>query len=329
MNKQSCPSRFARLLGSAWFALAAFTNGLAVAGPAVPVVDGDWWSIASNPDLGKFNKEGQQPVDFAIWQAADGTWQLWSCIRRTNYPGNTRLLYGWEAKNLTDTDWAPKGIVMEADPSLGEIEGGLQAPHVIKVDGVYHMFYGDWERICLATSRDGKKFERIKNERGQPDLFTGPYAQTRDPMVVKIGGLYHCYYSGHREKTAPAPLAAIFCRTSSDLLHWSEPVVVSAGGAAVSRSRWHGGDAECPFVVARDGLFYLFRNQRYGKEGVHTQYASPNPLSFGVNDDRYEIGTMLAAAPEIIQHDGRDYIASVKPDFNGIRVARLKWVSQP
>jgi hypothetical protein len=38
---------------------------------------------------------------------------------------------------------------------------------------------------------------------------------------------------------------------------------------------------------------------------------------------------MLAAAPEIIQHDGRDYIASVKPDFNGIRVARLKWVSQP
>ncbi|MBX7257615.1 MAG: hypothetical protein K1Y02_14740, partial [Candidatus Hydrogenedentes bacterium] len=44
----------------------------------VPVIDGEFWQIAGNPDLGKYTTPKQQPVDFAIWQAADGTWQLWS-----------------------------------------------------------------------------------------------------------------------------------------------------------------------------------------------------------------------------------------------------------
>ncbi len=323
LKKIFLPLRFVFLA-----ALTAVAGSLAAA-PAVPAVDGDWWNIASLPDLGKLNKPGQQTVDFAIWQAADGTWQLWSCIRKTAAGGRERVLYGWEAKHLTDTDWTPKGIQLEADPSLGETEGGVQAPYVLKVDGIYYMFYGDWERICLATSRDGKKFERIKNEHGQPDLFAGPYPQTRDPMVIKIGDLYHCYYSGNKAKGSAAPIAAIFCRTSPDLRHWGEAVMVSAGGDAVARTRWHGGDAECPFVVARGGLFYLFRNQRYGAEGIHTEYASPDPLNFGVNDDRYEIGTMPAVAPEIVHHDGQDYIASVKPGFDGIRLARLKWVERP
>ena len=43
----------------------------------VPVVEGNWWTIASTPDLGKLNKPGQEPVDFGVWQAADGTWQAW------------------------------------------------------------------------------------------------------------------------------------------------------------------------------------------------------------------------------------------------------------
>ena len=56
----------------------------------VPKVDGDFWQIAGDPDLGKYTLPKQQPVDFGIWQAADGTWQLWSCIRSTATPGKTR-----------------------------------------------------------------------------------------------------------------------------------------------------------------------------------------------------------------------------------------------
>lgn len=307
------------------FAAAFFATSLSAAEPLVPVIDGDWWTVAGNPDLGALTGAKQQPVDFAVWQAADGTWQLWSCIRHTKGGGNSRLFHGWEGKNLTDTHWTPKGIVMRADPGLGEQDGGLQAPHVIRVEGTYYMFYGDTRRICLATSQDGKTFERYKNERGQPDLFTGPYSNTRDPMVVKVGGLYHCYYSGHRGKTAPTPIAAIFCRTSADLLHWSEPVTVAGGGAAATRSDWPGGDAECPFVVQRDGRFYLFRNQLYVGRQLNTQYASPDPLNFGVNDDRYEIGTLPVAAPEIIRHNDQYYMAALLPDLKGIRIARLKF----
>jgi len=102
----------------------------------VPQIDGPWWQVAGNPMDHKYATAKQEPVDFAVWQAADGTWQLWSCIRGTTaggQGGKTRFFYRWEGKHLTDPNWSPMGIAMEADPSLGETAGGLQAPHVVKV----------------------------------------------------------------------------------------------------------------------------------------------------------------------------------------------------
>jgi hypothetical protein len=291
-----------------------------------PVVDGAWWQVAGDPDLGAYTSEKQQPVDFSVWQAADGTWQLWSCIRYTQCGGHTRLFYRWEGAKLTDTNWTPMGIAMEADPSLGESLGGLQAPHVFKKGDTYCMVYGDWNRICLARSSDGKTFERVLNEKGQPDLFSGPYPQSRDAMMLKVGNLFYCYYMGHQQDATYD--SAIFCRTSPDLKEWSEPVMVSAGGIADTQCNWYGGDAECPFVLQKGGLFYLFRNQLYGEPSLNTQYASPNPLNFGVGHDRFRIGTLPVAAPEIILHKGQYYIAALMPSLKGIQVARLKWTKQ-
>lgn len=288
-----------------------------------PEIAGNWWQVAGNPDLGDYTSPKQEPVDFAIWQAADGTWQIWSCIRHTKCGGHTRLFYRWEGKRLTDTDWQPMGIAMEADPALGEAAGGLQAPHVFREGDTYYMVYGDWHRICLARSADGKRFERVLNSQGQPALFSGPYETARDAMVMKHCGLYYCYYMGH-EKDAQYP-SATFCRTSPDLREWSEPVIVSAGGTAATQSDWYGGDAECPFVVNRDGLFYFFRNQLYRGGALNTQYASRNPLNFGVGHDRFRIGTLPVAAPEIIEHEGRWYIAALNPELDGIRIAPLRW----
>lgn len=64
--------------------------------PLIPVIVSDWWPITENPELGLYTTEKQQPVDFAVWQAADGTWQLWSCIHNTAIGGVTRLFHGWE-----------------------------------------------------------------------------------------------------------------------------------------------------------------------------------------------------------------------------------------
>ena len=288
-----------------------------------PRIASKWWQVAGSTDLGAYSTPEQQPVDFAVWQAADGTWQLWSCIRHTACGGQTRLLYRWEGADLLGANWQPKGIAMEARVDLGETAGGLQAPHVIKEDGVYYMFYGDWQRICLARSDDGKSFERVLGREGRPGLFSGPYENSRDPMVMKIDGIFHCYYMGHKEHAEPA--SAVFCRTSSDLLTWSDPVIVGAGGKAAGQTNWFGGDCECPFVIGIDGVYCLFRTQRYGMGNLNTQYCSPDPLDFGVNDDRFCVGTLPVAAPEIIQYEGRHYIAALLPSLKGIRIAELDW----
>jgi hypothetical protein len=59
--------------------------------------------------------------------------------------------------------------------------------------------------------------------------------------------------------------------------------------------------------------FFSFRTQRYGREAQTPVYRSPDPLDFGVNDDRYRIGTLPIAAPEIIEHHGDYYIAALDP----------------
>ncbi len=285
-----------------------------------PRIQGEWWTIAGDPDLAAFTSANQQPVDFGVWPAADGTWQLWSCIRKTRCGGNTRLFYRWEGAALTNTNWTPKGIAMQAKPELGETPGGLQAPHVVQTDGEYLMFYGDWEHICAATSSDGKTFARRLQTDGKTGMFSeGPGTNTRDPMVIRINGLWHCYYTAY-----PNRQGAVYCRTSTDTRHWSDVHRVAFGGEADTNPY----SAECPHVVELSpGEFYLFRTQRYGQRAISRIYHSTNPLDFGIdNDAAHLVGSLPVAAPEIIRHQGQWYIASLRPDLKGIRLARLEWV---
>jgi len=288
----------------------------------IPRVIGDWWPIAGNPDLGKFQTERQQPLDFGIWQAADGTWQLWSCVRRTACGGHGRLFYRWEGDGITDRHWRPIGITMTADPGLGETEGGLQAPFVFREGGTFYMFYGDWVNICLATSRDGKVFSRQLNARGLSGLFAEKAStSTRDPMVMAHQGRYYIYYTA-----VPEAKGAIYCRTSADLVSWSGSIIVSSGGRAGSRPS----DAECPFVVylAQDAAFYLFRAHPDPLSGEYRTsiYRSHSPLDFGVDSDDHLVGSLPYEVVRIIEEGGSLYISALNADYTGIRLARMEWV---
>jgi arylsulfatase A len=285
--------------------------------PLVPEIDGPWWRIAGKPDLGPLGKPEQEPVDFTVWRAADRTWQLWSCIRKTREEGHTRLFYRWEGPGIDRPDWKPMGIAMRADPRRGEQPGGLQAPHVFRDGERYLMAYGDWQRICLASGADGKAFAPIPDASGSPALFGEvPAANARDPMVIRVGSLWHCYYTG-----APEGKGAVFARTSPDLRTWGPRIKVHSGG--------RGGDgpwsAECPHVVERGGHFYLFRTQFYGKGNVSHVYRSRDPLDFGEGDAGWA-ASLPVAAPEIVADGDRDSIAALEPGLDGIRVARLRWV---
>ena len=303
----------------------------------LPRISGDWIDIATDPDLGTLTSPRQQPVDFAIWQAADGTWQLWSCIRGTKTPGKTRLFHAWESPELTKPDWKPKGIAMEADEKYGETPGGLQAPHVINippgttsggtsytspgVPSTTLMFYGDWENICAATSIDGKQFARRLNDKKAGMFTEGQGNNTRDPMVININGRWHCYYTAF-----PSKQGAVYCRTSSDTRQWSESKVVAFGGEAGTNAF----SAECPFVVELTrGEFYLFRTQKYGTNAISRIYHSHDPMHFGINEDsKYLVGSLPVAAPELILHNRQWYIAALAPSLKAIRLARLEWVKK-
>lgn len=284
-----------------------------------PQIEGEWWQVAGDPDLGRYTTPKQQPVDFAIWQAADSTWQIWSCIRGTKCGGKTRLFYRWQGDRITSRDWQPMGIAMEADPAFGETTGGLQAPYVMKIGPEYYMFYGDWENICLAKGMDGKTFARQLQPNGKSGMFSeGSGNNTRDVMVIRVGHLYHAYYTAY-----PNKLGADYVRTSKDLRNWSASKKVAFGGAAGTGPS----SAECPFVYFHkpSGYYYLFRTQRYGEKAQTSVYRSKDPMNFGVEDDRFLLGTLPVAAPEIVEHEGQLYIAALMPTLKGIRIAHLKF----
>jgi hypothetical protein len=286
----------------------------------VPQIQEPWWDVAGQPDLGAYSDPAQQPVDFGVWQSADGGWHLWSCIRGTQVGGESRLFYAWRGTAPTAPDWTPVGIAMQADPAAGETPGGLQAPFVLPFGGGYRMFYGDWTRICEAQSTDGVAFTRMLDGSGSSGLFSeGPTSNTRDPMVLAVGDHYNAYYTAIVNNQG-----ADYVRTSRDLHTWSAPTMVAAGGAA-GDGPW---SAECPFVVYRadEGMYYLFRTQHYGADAQTTVYRSPDPTNFGVNDDRYRVGTLPVAAPEVVEYQGQSYLFALKPGLDGIHVARLAGV---
>lgn len=309
-----------------WFGVAMMIAMIPGAGSSMavdmimPRLEGEPWTVAGNPDLGDYTTSEQQPVDFGVWQAADGSWQLWSCIRYTDCGRETRLFHRWEGRNLTDRDWTPMGIAMEADPRRGETPGGLQAPHVVRFQGGYLMAYGDWRNICFATSEDGKTFTRRAGPGGASGVFREGrgWTNARDANLLFTRGRWFCYYTAY-----PDLKGYVFCRTSPDTRTWSDSCAVAYGGQAGTGA----GSAECPFVLeVEPGWFILFRTQHYGREARTSVYQSSNPLNFGIDSDRgHYLGTLPVAAPEIIKHEGRYYIASLRPGLDGIQIQRLRW----
>jgi hypothetical protein len=302
--------------------IALTARGNAPSGASVePQVAGDWWQVAGNPDLGPLSTEKQQVVDFAIWQAADGTWQIWSCIRHTKDPGRTRLFHRWEGQQLTDTHWKPMGVAMQADARYGETPGGLQAPYVFREGGRYIMFYGGWNSLGFQTSADGKTFRRHLTPEGKMSLFgdRGVEENTRDPMLLRVGEQWICYYTAHPER-----IGRVYARTSTNLIDWAPPRVVARYGPTTKLLEF---GSECPFVVEpKPGEYYLFQTQRYGKFAHTSVHFSRDPLDFGgERSDESVITTLPIAAPEIFQHHGQWYIAALRADFEGIQIAPIEW----
>jgi hypothetical protein len=307
-----------------------------------PELDGPFWLIGDNPDLGSLQGKTQQCVDHHMYQSPDDAWHLWGCIRHTAVG---RVLYHWEGNHLVQHHWRQTGEVLRADQEFGESLGNwrgeewIQSPFFVREGGILYMFYGGHStgadekgtsvppedprtacQICLMTSTDGRTWERHEDGEGHSRVFSGP-GLTRDPCLINIAGLWHIYYAGYDKSSADA---GIFMRTSLDLIHWSRWTLVHQD----FRYGFGAWGTECPHVVKRGGYYYLFRTEAYAAAKTHV-FRSEDPADFGIGDaKKHYVGPLAVAAPEIIVDAyGHEYISSSHDLAGGIRMCKLKWVA--
>lgn len=297
---------------------------LNAANPAAPMprLDGDWIRIAAPPELERHAKPGVQAVDFTIYQAGDGTWQLVSCIRGTAAPGGKRLLYRWESPSLTAADWTAKGIFAESDTALGQAEGMLQAPHCIREGDTWWMFCNTKGGAFCLTSSNGKDFTWAVNAAGKHVFF----GMSRDVMLFDhrpVDGLWYAFYTDVMPgKYAQRKNHTVSYRTAKTLDGiWSEKVdygVLTAD--ADIDPKYAFADAESPFIVKRGEWYY-----RWEQMDV---YASRSLTDWSAAERTQLVPRRRHAylAPEIVEHDGVTYIAAYG-DYGktGIFLARLAW----
>ncbi|MGK5642549.1 family 43 glycosylhydrolase [Streptomyces sp. URMC 126] len=251
---------------------------------------------------------------------AGGRWHLFGIVGDSAPPGRSpdsaaEVSFAHASAPHPRGPWTAHADALTVDPAyFGEEH--LWAPHVIAVGGTYYMFYAAGGRggaaINLATSTDLFTWSRVPSG----PLFRGLVA--RDPMVIRTGGRWVMYYT---ELSGPDGRHTVAFRTSDDLLRWSEPGVAftdASTAATVSVT-------ESPFVVERDGWYYLFIGPRNGYDGTDV-FASRDPFRFGL--DGYA-GHVPGHAVEVVTGGGQWYATAAGWFHQGLYVAPLDWRETP
>ncbi|MFE1409243.1 family 43 glycosylhydrolase [Streptomyces sp. NPDC058746] len=249
-----------------------------------------------------------------------GRWHLFSIVGRSaprgESPDSTReTSFAHASAPSPHGPWTTHADALTVAPAyFGEEH--LWAPHVVEAGGRFWMFYAaggaSGAAINLATSSDLFTWTR---EPSGP-LFRGLAA--RDPMVLRVGGEWVMYYT---ELSGPGGRHVVACRRSADLVHWSEPDTVFTDATTDTTVSV----TESPYVVERDGWYYLFIGPRGGYEGTDV-LASRDPFHFGLSG---YAGHVPGHAVEVFA-DGDTWYASAAGWFRGgLHVAPLQWRDTP
>jgi arabinan endo-1,5-alpha-L-arabinosidase len=259
--------------------------------------------------------------DHTFIRDEQGLWHLFGITHQEPFaPFEEKFFAHATAASLMGS-WTKHAPVMAHDPAL--LETHVWAPHVIRVDGLYWMFYcaGGIDRtqyrIHLATSRDLWTWQR---HAANPMVVDG--YQARDPMVLRHGERWYLYYTA---TSAPTGGHHVVARVESkDLITWSNRCEVFRHSEIGDIA----GPTESPFVVPHAGRFYLFigpagdwRNNAsdYRKTAV---FASASPDHWTMND----LATIIPAhAAEVIADEGKWFVSSCGWGQGGVYLAELTW----
>lgn len=267
-----------------------------------PRIDGPW------RPLFRPREHGCYVNDHTIYRDAEGRWRLVGITSRTD--GDFRA-ERWFAVGASER-FPPEEPMREEAPlaDFGEL---AWAPHVIRADGRWHMFWSP-HRLHQMSSSDGIRWEghRITLDPPRHPFF-------RDPMVLEVAPGQWLLYTTARGRY----FSRVDLYQSFDLEHWQyiRPALRTAWG---SERNSPFASTESPTVVRHAGRFYLaltYNNDSFFWPGLllllkrwpgrasyndTRVFHSANPYDFGVyrgpRKAPTQVARLAAHAPELILH---------------------------
>ena len=280
----------------------------------IPRIVGDW-KVLFKPE-----QNGNYVNDHSIVMGADGKWHLYGITSFDGIPSRERYFVHGVGKTL-DEPFEEVGRVVD--------RGTLAwAPCVIKKDENYYMFYGP-SPTSLALSFDMYEWFGT-NVYLKDEPLMGAH---RDHFVLKVAeGKYLMYVVGIYQKRG-----AISCFSSANLIEWQfENFALTSGENVPLNPAW--GAFESPFVVEKEGLYYLFVTYTDCSDDTYNDtlvFCSDNPMRFGsyraVEDEAVPVTKIKAHAVEIIEQNGQSYITTCgwntkpTPNRGAVSIAKLEW----
>lgn len=266
-----------------------------------------------NPSLGE--TEQWYINDHCFIQDKDGLWHMFG-ITQTEpaKPLEEKFFAHATSKSLDNPQWEKQPHVLFTDKDWHESH--VWAPHIIEHEGTYYMFYcaggpsNDKYRIHLATSKDLWNWERHE---ANPMLIDG--FDARDPMIINHEGLWIMYYTA--TSTPTGGNHTVECVSSIDLIHWENKRRVFTH----PQTGTFGGPTESPFVIKRNGKFYLTvcTNNPYNRSEMYVSYT---PFEWDIEN---VVGDFPTHASEIIFHEGEYFISRAGWGEGGLYLAKLTW----
>jgi predicted GH43/DUF377 family glycosyl hydrolase len=253
--------------------------------------------------------------DHTFIRAEDGRWHLFGITHREPARAQDEKFLAHAIAPELLGPWKKQPHVLPRDEKAGETV--VWAPYVLRHDGSYWMYYCGGGKdhakyhINLATSVDLFHWTRHPADPMVADGY-----DARDPMVFRHNDQWLLYYAATSAPTGG--YHTVKAATSPDLVHWSNTREVFRS----AEKGTYGGPTESPFVVERNGKFYLFvcTNQGYNETAV---YESQTPLHWEIND---VVGTFAAHAAEVIHtSDDKWYVTRAGWGQGGVYLAELSW----
>lgn len=259
--------------------------------------------------------------DHCLVSAEDGTWHLFGITHAEPADAPHEVTFAHATAPDLHGPWTKHKPALHVDKDYGETH--LWAPHVIRSDGTYYMFYagggGDHTRtqINLATSKDLYHWTRHPGG----TLFRDGF-EARDPMVLRVDKHWVMYYCATDDPSGGNHVVAY--RTSKDLVHWGERHIAFTSPDIGTGA----GNTESPFVVQHDGTYYLFIGPCGSYAGGQNSYIctdvyeSDDPLHF--TRDKH-VGRIASHAAEVLQDKDGWYVTHAGWGQGGVHIATLDW----